>query len=69
MPYKRGDIVLVLFPNSDLRLAKRRPALVVQADSLNTGLPQTIAALITSLLQLRKRKSLMHSASGRTWPP
>ena len=50
MPYKRGDIVLVLFPNSDLRSAKRRPALVVQADSLNTDLPQTIVAMIASNL-------------------
>jgi mRNA interferase MazF len=32
--YKRGDIVLVLFPHSNLRTAKPRPALVVQADDL-----------------------------------
>jgi mRNA-degrading endonuclease toxin of MazEF toxin-antitoxin module len=31
MPYERGDVVLVLFPDSNLRTAKRRPALVVQA--------------------------------------
>ena len=40
--------MLVLFPNSDLRTAKRRPALVVQADDLETGVSQTILALITS---------------------
>ena len=45
---KRGDVVLVLFPNSDLRTAKTRPALVVQADGLQTGLPQVIAAMISS---------------------
>jgi mRNA interferase MazF len=45
---KRGDVVLVLFPNSDLRSAKLRPALVVQADELQTGLPQVIVAMITS---------------------
>ncbi len=45
---KRGDVVLVLFPNSDLRTAKRRPAMVVQADGLGTGLPQVIVAMITS---------------------
>ncbi len=33
---KRGDIVLVLFPHSDLVTFKRRPALVVQADDPNT---------------------------------
>lgn len=42
MSYKRGEVVLVLFPNSDLKTAKRRPALVVQADELQTGLQQTI---------------------------
>lgn len=46
--YKRGDIVLVLFPNSDLRTAKTRPALVIQADNLQTGLPQVVIAMITS---------------------
>lgn len=50
MPFKKGDIVLVLFPNSDLVSAKLRPALVVQAENLDTGLPQTIIALITSNL-------------------
>jgi mRNA interferase MazF len=48
MPYKRGDVVLVFFPDSNLRTAKRRPALVVQADNLATGLSQTIIAMITS---------------------
>ena len=42
--YKRGDVVLVLFPNSDLQTAKKRPALVVQADNLNTGIEQIIVA-------------------------
>jgi mRNA interferase MazF len=40
--------VLALFPNSDLRSAKVRPALVVQADGLNTGLPQIVVAMISS---------------------
>lgn len=48
MPSKRGDVVLVLFPDSNLTTAKRRPALVVQADDLRTELPQTIVAMITS---------------------
>jgi mRNA interferase MazF len=45
---KRGDVVLVLFPHSDLRTAKTRPALIVQANDLNTGLAQIIVAMITS---------------------
>jgi mRNA interferase MazF len=48
--YKRGDVVLVLYPHSDLRTAKTRPALIVQADNLQTGLPQVIVAMITSRL-------------------
>lgn len=47
---KRGDIALVLFPHSDLQTAKPRPALVTQADELNTDLPQVIVAMITSRL-------------------
>lgn len=50
MPYKRGDVVLVFFPNSDLKTYKKRPALVVLGDDLNTGLRQRIVALITSNL-------------------
>ena len=46
--FKRGDIVLVLFPNSDLITAKTRPAIIVQADNLQTGIPQIIVAMITS---------------------
>lgn len=45
---KRGDVVLVLFPHADLRTAKTRPALVVQADRLHTGLAQVIVAMVTS---------------------
>ena len=46
--FKRGDVVLVLFPNSNLQTAKKRPALVVQADNLETNLPQVLVAMITS---------------------
>ncbi len=46
--YKRGDIVLILFPHSNLKTAKVRPALVVQADNLQTGISQLIVAMITS---------------------
>jgi mRNA interferase MazF len=48
MKINRGDIVLVLFPDSNLRTAKRRPVLIVQADNLQTGLTQSIVAMITS---------------------
>jgi mRNA interferase MazF len=43
-------VILVLYPNSDLRTAKIRPAVVVQANNLQTGLPQVVAAMVTSKL-------------------
>ena len=45
---RRGDLVLALFPDSNLRTSKRRPALVGQADNLGTNMGQTIIAMITS---------------------
>jgi mRNA interferase MazF len=48
MTFRRGDVVLVSYPDSNQRTAKRRPPLVVQADQLGTTLPQTIVAMITS---------------------
>lgn len=50
MSYNRGEVVLVLFPDSSLKTAKRRPALVIQANSIETNLSQTIVAMITSNL-------------------
>ncbi|WP_283759537.1 type II toxin-antitoxin system PemK/MazF family toxin [Roseofilum casamattae] len=44
----RGDVALVLFPNSNLTSAKTRPAVIVQADNLQTGLSQIIVAMVTS---------------------
>ena len=46
--FRRGDIVAVLFPYSDHKTVKQRPALVVQADSLRTEFSQLIVAQITS---------------------
>ena len=57
MKTRRGDVVLVLFPNSDLRTAKRRPALVLQRDNLRSGLEQTIVAMLSSNLARRGHPS------------
>ena len=46
--YKQGDVALVLFPDSNLHTAKLRPALIIQADDLQTGLQQVIVITITS---------------------
>ncbi|WP_310425740.1 type II toxin-antitoxin system PemK/MazF family toxin [Chamaesiphon sp. VAR_48_metabat_135_sub] len=55
--YKQGDVVLVLFPNSDLTTAKTRPAVVVQADNLQIGLPQIVVAMITSQMSRSQHPS------------
>ncbi len=55
--YKQGDVVLVLFPNSNLVTAKTRPAVVVQSDNLQTGLPQIIVAMVTSKMSRSQHPS------------
>ena len=47
MNLERGDVALVYFPHSDLTTIKQRPVLVIQADNLNTGMPQVVVAMIT----------------------
>ena len=68
MNYRRGDVILVFFPDSNLRTAKRRPALVVQADQLGTGLPQTIVAMITSNMARAGHRSRVVVRAGQTSP-
>ena len=52
---RRGDVVLVLFPFSDGKQSKKRPALVVQCDRNNERLQDTIIAMITGNIE-RARK-------------
>ncbi|MDX1947139.1 MAG: type II toxin-antitoxin system PemK/MazF family toxin [Pirellulaceae bacterium] len=47
MKVSRGDIVLVDYPFSDGTGSKVRPALVVQTDSLNHRIDDTILAAIS----------------------
>ena len=49
--YKRGDVILVKFPYSDLVRYKKRPALVVQDETVETGLSQMVVVQITSNLE------------------
>lgn len=51
MSYSRGDVILVRFPHSDLITYSRRPALVVQDETVHTGLDQWLVIQITSNLQ------------------
>lgn len=46
--YKRGDIVLVSFPFTDLSSSKRRPALVISPDVFNEHGADLVLAAITS---------------------
>jgi mRNA interferase MazF len=47
-PYKRGDIVLVSFPFTDLSSSKRRPALVISPDAFNQQGEDVVLVAITS---------------------
>lgn len=62
--YRQGDVVLVLFPNSDLVTAKTRPAVVVQADNLQTGLPQIIVSMVTSQMSRSQHPSRLTISLG-----
>lgn len=67
--FMRGDVVLALFPNSNLISAKTRPALVVQRNNLHSGLSQIIPAMITSQMVRAGHPSritvLLSSPEGR----
>lgn len=62
MTLARGSVVLVAYPDSDLRTFKQRPALIVQNTQVNTGLSQVVVALITSNL---RRTGATRVAVGR----
>jgi mRNA-degrading endonuclease toxin of MazEF toxin-antitoxin module len=47
---KRGDVILAVFPHTSGTPAKRRPALVVQADFYNQRINNVLLAPITSNL-------------------
>lgn len=67
--FKRGDVALVLFPNSDLISSKTRPVLIVQADDLQTELSQIVVAMITSQMlragHLSRVTILLNSPEGQ----
>lgn len=54
MTYRRGDVVVAKYFNSDGKTWKPRPALIVEADDTETSLSQKILALISSKIDKRK---------------
>lgn len=44
MPYRRGDVLLALFPYSDLIRFKKRPVIVVQDETVTTEFNQQVCA-------------------------
>ncbi len=48
MPVNRGDIVLVVVPDTSGKPGKTRPALVVSSDRNNRRLQHAIVAVVTS---------------------
>src|SRR6266705_1299059 len=60
--YKRGDIVLVPFPFTDLSSSKRRPALVVSPDWFNSSNQDFVLVAITSQIGADPRSVLLDEA-------
>ncbi len=57
--FRRGDVVLVAFPFTDLTTTKMRPALVISSDVFNQENPDVIVVAITS--QIPKRLPHSHN--------
>lgn len=55
---RRGDVVIVSFPFTDVSQAKVRPALVIQNDRDNQTIRKTVIAMITG--NLRRRSDPSH---------
>lgn len=49
MSFRRGQVVLARFPYADLTRYKKRPCLVVQDETVDTGLSHRVVVQITSV--------------------
>jgi mRNA interferase MazF len=57
MNVRRGNVVILDFPQAPGHPPKRRPALVVQADHNNSRLANSIFAMVTSNIRLATSES------------
>lgn len=48
---RRGDVVIVEIPFTDVALAKKRPCVIVQSDVYNLSLRKTVVAIFTGNLR------------------
>jgi mRNA interferase MazF len=51
MSFRRGDVLIALFPNADGSPPKPRPVTVVQSDAYNARIKNLIVAAVTSNLR------------------
>jgi mRNA interferase MazF len=68
---RRGDVIIIEFPYVDGNRGKNRPALVVQSDTNNQRLQNTIVAMISGNVRLAGKVSTQvlidpQSAEGRS---
>lgn len=50
MAFRRGDVVLIPFPYTDLSAAKTRPAVVVSSEAYHAARPELLLAYVSSQL-------------------
>jgi len=63
---RRGDVVVVDFPQGPGQPPKRRPAVVVQSDQNNRRLANSIFAMVTSNIRLADKESSQFLIDIRT---
>ena len=51
--FRRGDVVLVPFPFTDLSTTKQRPGLVISSDAFNASSADVVLLAITSQIPIR----------------
>ncbi len=59
MAYRRGDIVLVQYPYSDLSSSKARPAVVVSSDLYSQEKPDLFFAALTTNLSAKDSRDYL----------